>query len=252
MRLRIQIHRPRVRQTQALFPFIRLQDWAKFLLAHHPRFLLGGHDHRRDTGFIEMFTRFWERYQELDPTHPVYTHFTPNEYGHIIPYAVRGDEGRGKAKELRFDHLVSASYRTSWGIVDEHEGVPWGKDGEYSILGTAFQRDSWQVSCRPRTLPRRMRPWTTWPPTWFQTFRTLSSGAWRLLVPNYACNTLRDLLAVHASKAGGHRWKLAYVGLIGDWVYLRKWMKLFPGFTSKRVCHHCELGDAWLIAARFD
>ena len=45
-----------------------------------------------------MFQRFWERYKQLDPTHPTFSHFAENEHGFIIPYMVHGDEGRGKAK----------------------------------------------------------------------------------------------------------------------------------------------------------
>lgn len=59
-----------------------------------------------------------------------------------------------------------------------------------------------------------------------------------------------------AREVHGKCFRFAYVGLKGDWPYLRKWMKLETGFTSRRVCHHCAKPDTWrqvgkLLRAQF-
>lgn len=45
-----------------------------------------------------MFSRFWRNYYELDPDHMAYSQFNSSQMGWVVPYAIHGDEGRGKAK----------------------------------------------------------------------------------------------------------------------------------------------------------
>ena len=97
VQLRVKVHKPRVRERVLQYPFIRLLDWGRCLLLRSPKHLLGGFD-LADDRHKEMFARFWQRYRLLDPSHPVYGKFTPADFGCIIPYALHGDEGRGKAK----------------------------------------------------------------------------------------------------------------------------------------------------------
>lgn len=96
VKLRVRVHRPRVEELDLDYPFIGLEDWAKFLLEHHPKFLLGGWDITEKDDYTEMFARFWERYKALDEHHPIFSSFS--DFSHCIPYCVHGDEGRGKSK----------------------------------------------------------------------------------------------------------------------------------------------------------
>ena len=98
VKLRVQVHRPRVREVEADYPFIRLQDWASYLLKNHSRYLLGGYDISEKDEFMSLFARFWERYQPLDKEHPVYSNYSLKDRRLIVPYFVHGDEGRGKSK----------------------------------------------------------------------------------------------------------------------------------------------------------
>ncbi len=96
VKLRVQLHRPRVQEVEAEYPFIRLQDWARYLLENNSKYLLGGFDITETKNYTEVFQRFWRNYRYLDGKHPTYSHF--KEFGHVIPYLVHGDEGRGKGK----------------------------------------------------------------------------------------------------------------------------------------------------------
>lgn len=46
---------------------------------------------------------------------------------------------------------------------------------------------------------------------------------------------------------GKHCFRFAYVGLKGDWPFLRKAMKLATGFRSKHICHFCRVTAAQLV-----
>ena len=48
-----------------------------------------------------------------------------------------------------------------------------------------------------------------------------------------------------SAKVCGMVFRFAFVGLKGDWPYLRKMMSLSSGFTSKRVCHYCSTSEWW-------
>jgi len=90
--------RPKVKELQLLYPMIALKDWASYLLNNQAHFLLGGFALRQSKEYMEMFTRFWTRYEKLDPLHPIFTHHPQNVWGRCVPYLLHGDEGRGKAK----------------------------------------------------------------------------------------------------------------------------------------------------------
>lgn len=94
--LRVLVHRPKVREVNMKYPFIRLVDWAAYLLQNHSEHVLGGY-HREDVaGYTSMLTTFWQNYYYQDPNHEVYSEFS--DFSHVVPYCIHGDEGRGKAK----------------------------------------------------------------------------------------------------------------------------------------------------------
>ena len=96
VRVRVRVRRPKVRTIQSDYPMITLESWGRFLLENSPRFLLGGFHITERKQYMTMFQRFWEQYKHLDENHIVYTQF--QDYSHLIPYCVHGDEGRGKGK----------------------------------------------------------------------------------------------------------------------------------------------------------
>ena len=98
VKLRLRVHRPRVRQVQQDYPFIGLMDWGRFLLENHSEHMLGGFHISEESKYTDMFSRFWRNYYELDPDHMVYSQFNSSQMGWVVPYAIHGDEGRGKAK----------------------------------------------------------------------------------------------------------------------------------------------------------
>lgn len=91
-------HRPKVEEVKIKYPMISLKSWGTYLLANHPRFVLGGFSLNDTERYTAVYSQFWERYQQIDPGHEFFEHHPPAEWGHCIPYAIHGDEGRGKGK----------------------------------------------------------------------------------------------------------------------------------------------------------
>lgn len=96
--LRVMERRRKRREIKKAFPMIALKSWAECLLRHKPQILLGGHAITDVSKYEAMFRAFWTQYKTLDSYHPIYNHFPPDQWGRCIPFAVHGDEGRGKAK----------------------------------------------------------------------------------------------------------------------------------------------------------
>ena len=91
-------HRPKVKEVKVPYPMIGLKDWATYLLSNSPRYILGGFSLSDIDGYTGLYGEFWRRYRELDEEHPIFDSRAPEDWGRCIPYAIHGDEGRGKAK----------------------------------------------------------------------------------------------------------------------------------------------------------
>ena len=98
VKLRLRLQKPKVRELDLLYPVITFSSWVTYLLKHAPQYALAGYDLEQRDQFTSVFQTFWQRYQSIDPLHPVYANFAPADYGRIIPWALHGDEGRGAAK----------------------------------------------------------------------------------------------------------------------------------------------------------
>ena len=86
IRVRVRVHRPKVREIVAEYPYIALQSWARYLLSHAAKYLLGGFSLSQKQEWGCMFQRFWQRYKMLDPGHPVFRDFS--DYTRLIPYCI--------------------------------------------------------------------------------------------------------------------------------------------------------------------
>ena len=54
-----------------------------------------------------------------------------------------------------------------------------------------------------------------------------------------------------SNQVRGERFYFIYLGLKGDWPYLRKAMGLATGPTSTRKCHYCNKPDSWFQNSSF-
>ena len=76
------------------FPVLLPSSWAKAIFAKGGHLLLAGGSLDNPQRFRETFSLFWERYQLVRPEHHVFGQNFDRSF--LIPYAIHGDEGRGK------------------------------------------------------------------------------------------------------------------------------------------------------------
>ena len=95
------------------FPILRMSAWIECLLRECPPLLLAGHNLEDRTGWENTFYSFWENYQLIDPSHPIYSSTIP--WGRAIPWLLHGDEGRGLR---RVPYMVEA-----WLLLVSHRGI---------------------------------------------------------------------------------------------------------------------------------
>ena len=93
----------------------------KYILEHAGEFLLGGSTCVDSAIYTDMFGRFWDHFESVDPTHAAFQkdraalQFT-------IPYCFHGDEGRGLGKQP----VMIASYQPM---------IPWKGENTLNCLG---------------------------------------------------------------------------------------------------------------------
>ena len=91
----IRLRKPRPHFEVVQWPMIRISDWARAILKHHPPYLLGGCKLEDEAGWEMQFASFWSSYRSIDPAHPAFEVFEEHMLSRVIPYAHHGDEGRG-------------------------------------------------------------------------------------------------------------------------------------------------------------
>ena len=85
-------------EVEVSWPILRLHSWLRVLFEKGgAEFMLGGFQAEQDEQYGPMFSRFWERFRAVDPTHPVHSK-SPEDISMTIPVSIHGDEGRGLAK----------------------------------------------------------------------------------------------------------------------------------------------------------
>ncbi|CAK9014765.1 Uncharacterized protein SCF082_LOCUS12465 [Durusdinium trenchii] len=220
VKVRVKVHRPRVEELDMDYPFIGLESWCEYILEHCSHHLLGGFEIGKDAAqYTAMFHRFWERYKQLDPSHIAFSTFS--DFGRVIPYCVHGDEGRGKAKSA----ILITSYQA---LISPHgEGATNLKGHSYTTRLLAYLMPSKNFASNDATIDCLSAHMVT---DLQKVFTNGVTATW------------------HCQQCTFY---LAYIGLKGDWPYLRKVMNLESGFTSRRVCHLCTRADARRALIRF-
>ena len=84
-----------------MVPYLRFRDWCSFLLKFNLWHVLAGllkPDRPRE---MAIFRRFWELYEQIEPSHPLYAMCRTKgiDCGTVAPVLFHGDEGRGRRKQ---------------------------------------------------------------------------------------------------------------------------------------------------------
>lgn len=77
----------------------------------------------------------------------------------------------------------------------------------------------------------------SWPRTW----RSCKHGALLSLGERFV------IIALQVDCNGrSERFYVRYMGVKGDWPFLRAAMRLQTGYSSSRICHLCHAEESWL------
>lgn len=111
----IKLRKPRVRVEEVWWPVLPMTSWISTLMDQYPEYLLGGHAFEDQEDWGSLLVRFWSRYQQADPSHPIFDEGgNPQTLKTCIPYMLHWDEGRGLRRQ--------AFMVQSWQTVLSHKG----------------------------------------------------------------------------------------------------------------------------------
>lgn len=88
----------KIMKRTVLWPVIHFSQWLECALQCNPKLVLAGKSLDDISAWQSIFESFWMRYEEVDPTHPIYSMVEVGNRRFYIPLSVHGDEGRGKNK----------------------------------------------------------------------------------------------------------------------------------------------------------
>ena len=85
--------------TGVMLPYLRMTDWLRYLLREDKLEYLTGEKNKMSRE--AMLLEFWERYAELNPTHPIFEEALEGRLNlhEAIPVLHHGDEGASNAAE---------------------------------------------------------------------------------------------------------------------------------------------------------
>ena len=88
----------KVQIVQVFWPILLLSTWLRYALVNASELILAGANITNASKWQDTFRKFWKRYRNVDPTHPVFSLGPGVDLGSCWPYTIHGDEGRGKNK----------------------------------------------------------------------------------------------------------------------------------------------------------
>ena len=94
------VNKGRPRTVETAFPVILPSSWLRYSLHVGGEAFLGGHPLDAEDAYCNMLADFWQNYAAINPECAVFKRpdYSREFASRLIPMAVHGDEGRGKAK----------------------------------------------------------------------------------------------------------------------------------------------------------
>ena len=87
------------RATMVQYPLLKASAWARASFSEGGHFFMGGRSLQEASAFGDVLHEFWRRYKLIEPHLSFFQEEDESNWRNCIPYAIHGDEGRGKAKK---------------------------------------------------------------------------------------------------------------------------------------------------------
>ena len=91
----ISLRKPKLRVIHVYWPVFTMRSWVEALSQAFPKFMFGGFELEDEQSWRSLFSWFWQVYQQIDGSHPVYSELGDVDRSLVIPIMLHGDEGRG-------------------------------------------------------------------------------------------------------------------------------------------------------------
>ena len=223
----------------ARFPFLKFSDWVRYLLdTNRLRQLCGVADWNRTK---EILSQFWERYQDLHPTHTVFQHFDRHQLCQVVPFFSHSDEGRSYKHQALFvlsSHGALGRGTKKFIAENKHKARP-----SRNSMGLNFVGHTWSTQFASATL--------------LKSIANQHPHALDLIMKEYATDVAslaKD--GITSTDGTKHIWCI-HIGTKGDLPALVKLGKLQRSFSHgpkarsskdpcKGICHYCLAGKEGL------
>ncbi|CAK9002404.1 unnamed protein product [Durusdinium trenchii] len=210
------ISKARVREVDYDYPTLPLSAWMETAFSFGGHFFLGGRSTDHFAEFSNILRDWWLSYKAVDPNLPFYKDFPEDAYGFSFPIAIHGDEGRGRYKRP----IMIFSYQP----------VITNFDGKANLKGATYTNRLLYAAVPSAMYAKNDKTFDGLFDALVQDFNRLYEGGFEVAINGQPV-----------------RLRPVYVGLKGDWPFLRKIAKLKPGFQARnpRKCHLCDVQEWW-------
>ena len=214
---------------------LHLRDWARFLIDSNNWHVLCGlpsPDEDRDQA---IWSEFWRRFREVEPTHEVFHESSNIDWGRTAALVAHGDEGRGRRRQAFF--VASCHSVLGQGTVAS-ERVQTEEPFLKMLLNIRGHTYVTRFLCG--VLPRDLY---------------MDNDAVFHSLLNVIVSEASFLWKTGLQSRQGHTYRMVLLKNVGDWPYLHKngrFSRSFNNFQKRAhlvnaptgICHLCRAGQA--------
>lgn len=214
-------------------PFLKMSDWATFILQAHLWHRLCGLTDRDQQRCCDIWQSFWTRYRKIEPNHPIYKR-PDHDLSRTCALLLHGDEGRPLRKSALM--VISTHSILGFGLsTSKHE-----KKSKRLAQKLNYEQPTWTTRFLLSVLPKSYYS--------EEDDASLDSDHFQDLM-DAICIDLRNLYDNGIETKDG-RFYFCVVKVMGDWPFIQKCGSLSRTFMNiskaassrappKGICHLC-------------
>ena len=227
-------------------PFIKMTDWANFILQRNLWYRLCGLDGPDDQRCSDIWRSFWHKYRKINPDHEIFQR-EGHDFGRTCGLMLHGDEGRSLRKSPLM--VISTHSILGFGL----STTPKKRKSAYLAQKLNYEQPTWTTRFLMSVLPKRYYSEDDDGDFDSDPFQDLMLGVTRDL------RTLYD----HGISTRDGRFFFCVLNVMGDWPFIQKCGALGRSFMNiskaasskapaKGICHLCQADIAGVEWEKFD
>ena len=227
-------------------PFIRMTDWARFILQHNLWYRLCGLTESDPERCCKIWSAFWERYRCINPQHEIFQD-PSRDLSRTCGLLLHGDEGRS----LRKSALMVIATHSILGF-----GLSTSKPkqkSKYLAQKLNYEQPTWTTRFLLSVLPK-------------QYYNDENEGEWDSDPFQDLMKSISDDLRTlfdHGIQTAEGTFSFCIVNVMGDWPFIQKCGDLSRSYLNiskaasskapaKGICHLCTADMAGVVWENFE